>query len=83
MGNGASRSDVVRALKAHRVSVFLDDGKTHLYALERDDFFEKRVIPEFTPMWILNYFKRKLDIPIQHFWRPEDAELDAKKKTGK
>jgi len=32
-------------------------------------------------MWILNYFKRKLDIPIQHFWRPEDAESDAKYNT--
>jgi hypothetical protein len=45
MGNGASRSDVVRALKAHKVHVFLENETTHLYALERDDFLEKRCTP--------------------------------------
>jgi hypothetical protein len=81
MGNGASRSDVVRALKAHKVSVFLENETTQLYALERGDFLEKRVLPEFTPMWILNRFKRLLDIPIRHFWKPEEAEAAERAKT--
>lgn len=74
MGNGAARSDVLRALKAHKVFVGLDSAPTSLYSLERGEYLEKKVLPEFVPMWILNEFKRKLNIPIHHFWSPEVAE---------
>jgi hypothetical protein len=70
----------LRALKAHKVFVGLHDPATNLYSLERGDYLEKKVLPEFVPMWILNEFKRKIDIPIHHFWNPEVAESET---TGK
>jgi hypothetical protein len=74
MGNGAPRSNVIRTLKAHRVFVALEDEAQNLYALERESYLERKVFPAMVPMWLLNEFKRKLDIPIHHFWNPEAAE---------
>lgn len=80
MGNSSSRSDVVRTLKAHEVFVALEDESKNLYNLEREEFLEAIVLPDPVPMARLQDFKRKLKIPIQHFWRPEEAESAAAAK---
>ena len=76
MGNGTTRANVLRAFRAHQVTVFLvpNPEAPNLYSIEKDDFIEQIVLEEFVPMWILNRFKRLLDIPIRHFWNPEEAE---------
>ncbi len=81
MGEGVSPADVIRVFKAHRVSTYLVDEKTHKYTLERDDFMETVILTDEVVSRYLQYFKRKLKIPIHHFWHPEQAEKDCECET--
>ena len=76
MGNGCSRADVIRCLKAHQVRVELEPVGDNLYTVSKNDFNEKICLFESVPMWIIQRFKSKMDIPIDHFQHPEKAEAD-------
>ena len=74
MAAGIPTADVIRVLKAHKVNVSLVDKATQTYMFERGDFIEQAILTEVVGKRYLQYLKRKLDIPIHHFWNPEDAE---------
>jgi lipase chaperone LimK len=76
VGQIASAEDVLRALRAHGVSAFLEDESRQAYTLERGEFFESAILSGEISARYLQYLKRKLDIPIHHFWHPEEAEKE-------
>lgn len=77
MSECVATSNVIRALKAHKVFVALVDEKTQTYTIEHGSFMETVV---FTPKGVgkryLQRLKRKLNVPIHHFWNPEQAEAE-------
>ena len=61
------------------MSVWRTNQKTS--TMSREVIFSNPyVLPTMVPMHRLQDFKRKLKIPIQHFWKPEEAEADAEAK---
>ena len=74
MVDGSSSQDVIRCLKAHKVLTFLVDANTQTYTLERGDFMETVILTGYVGKRYINYLRRKLNIPIHHFWNPEMAE---------
>jgi hypothetical protein len=69
-------SDVIKVLRAHGVFVALVDDKRRIYTLERDDFMETVVLTDSVGKRYLNVLKRKLNIPIHHFWNPDFMDRD-------
>jgi hypothetical protein len=80
VGEGASASNVIRALKANGVSVSLSDVAIHTYVIDKDDFMEEAILVGEIGRRFLDRLKRKLSIPIHHFYNPEMAEAEAKEK---
>jgi hypothetical protein len=78
MSEGTAVGNVIRALKAHDVSVTLIDPTKCLYMVERGDFMEEMILADPVGKYFLNYLKRKLTIPMHHFWNPEMAESERK-----
>ena len=74
MADGVHCSDVLRVLRAHKVAVTLKEPQNSLYTMERGDFFEEAVLTGIVSKKYLFYLKRKCDIPISHFWNPDQAE---------
>jgi hypothetical protein len=83
MSEGTAVANVIRVLKAHDVSARLIDPAKNLYMVERGDFMEEMVLANPVGKYYLNYLKRKLSIPIHHFWNPEMAEADQKEREKK
>jgi len=81
MSEGVSQSDVIKVLRDHRVFVSLDDDETHTYTIMRGDFLESHVLKGEVVPRLLQYFSRKLNIPIHHFWHPEASEAEAKTRA--
>jgi hypothetical protein len=67
-------------LRAH--GVFVDENSDGAYELIREEFAECHVLEATIWKREIRYFWRKLNIPIHHFWHPEEAEKFARLKTG-
>jgi hypothetical protein len=63
-------------LRAHGVFV-ADNGDGKTFSLMRGDFVEVQILEGMIQPKRIRYFWRKLQIPIHHFWHPEEAEKDA------
>jgi hypothetical protein len=74
MSDGPPAQDVLRVLKAHKVFVHEVDSGTGEYDIIRGEFLETHVLRGHICKKLTQYFARKLDIPIHHFWHPEAAE---------
>lgn len=77
MGEGVPQADVIRVLKAHKVFVSLDAKEAHMFTLVKGEFLESHVLKGEVVPRLLQYFSRKLNIPIHHFWHPEVPEAEA------
>lgn len=73
MSEGVPAEDVIRVLRSHKVAVTLKEAENNLYTLEKGVFFEDAVLVGTIGKKYLFYLKRKCDIPISHFWNPDQA----------
>jgi hypothetical protein len=65
------RHTVIRVLKASGVVISNQkNGPAGMLVLAKNGYFESRRIPEVVHKRMLNVFKRKFDIPIEHFFNP-------------
>lgn len=66
-------------LRAHGAFVSVEnDGKAH--TIIRDDFMAVEILEDEVRLRMVRTFARRLNIPIHHFFHPEEAESEVKAK---
>jgi len=65
------RETIVLVLRFHKVEVSPDPKNQGAMLLVRGDVVESKTIPKSVGRRLIQYLKRRFDIPIHHFYRPE------------
>jgi len=73
MADGVPIETVIQVLRFHHVTAIKTDQATEQYMIERGDFLEEIALGTIVHPRHLQRFKRRLKIPIDHFWHPERA----------
>jgi hypothetical protein len=65
------KKTVIEVLKAHGVGVSMQENSTDgTVVLAKDDLLETRIIPDECGKRLLQYFQRRFNVPIHHFYNP-------------
>jgi hypothetical protein len=65
------RETIFVVLRFHKVEISPDPKNLGAMLLVRGDIVESKMIPEAVGRRLVQYLKRRFDIPVHHFYRPE------------
>ncbi len=65
------RETIFVVLRFHKVEISPDPNNKGAMLLVRGDIVESKMIPEAVGRRLVQYLKRRFDIPVHHFYRPE------------